>query len=477
MATSGESSRKWIWLIVLLVLIGTVVLWSRLWRERPLVYESALDNFKYGSIGAERGGLAVPYWVWLVLPRMFPEYLPAPGGYAALGFAWEEGREMPIGLPRKTIGQPLVSVNCALCHTATVRANPSARPAIFPGAPAHQFDAQGYLRFLFACANDPRFNATNILNAIAPNYDLGFVDKLLYRWVLIPRTREQLLDLEKSLQWTGTRPPWGRGRVDLFNLAKLHVLDVPVGKTIGSSDMPPVWNLRARADNKYPWFWDGLLRGPLREAVVSSALSSSVLPDRLPLSQLERVEEWLLDAPVPKYPFAVNPALAGQGAPIYRQHCADCHAVGGARTGKVEPLAAAGTDRHRLDTWTKEAADAFNAYDAGYPFKLDGFEKTDGYANALLDGVWLRGPYLHNGSVPSLADLLEPAENRPRTFWRGYDVYDQERVGFVSQGPEAQRHGSRHDVAVPGNSNSGHLWGTTLSPAEKRALIEFMKTL
>lgn len=477
MVASPKSKRTWIWLIVLLVLIGFVVLWSRLWRERPLVYASALDNFKYGSIGTERGGLVVPFWIWLVLPRMFPEYLPAPGGYASLGFAWEPAHELPIGLTKKVIGQPMVGVNCALCHTASVRERPGLRPTLFVGGPAHQLDAQGYLRFLVACASDPRFTSTNILNAIAPNYDLGFVDRQLYRYILIPQTRERLLKLKKIMAWTDSRPAWGHGRVDLFNLAKSHYLDVPVDDTVGNADMEPVWNLRARVDNGYSYFWDGLLRAPLHEAVVSSALSSSVLPDRIPRSELKRVEEWLLDAPVPKYPFAINPALASQGAPLYQQHCAGCHAVGGARTGKAEPLASVGTDRHRFDTWTKQAADNYNAFDAGYPWKLDGFEKTDGYANVLLDGVWLRAPYLHNGSVPSLADLLEPVEKRPKVFWRGYDVYDQQKVGFVSSGPDAQSAGSRFDVNIRGNGNSGHLWGTTLSPDQKRALIEHLKTL
>ena len=59
-----------------------------------------------------------------------------------------------------------------------------------------------------------------------------------------------------------------------------------------------------------------------------------------------------------------------------------------------------------------------------------------------LAGLWLRGPFLHNGSVPSLADLLEPVGARPKQFWRGYDVYDPVRVGFVTTGPEAQREGT-----------------------------------
>jgi hypothetical protein len=94
-----------------------------------------------------------------------------------------------------------------------------------------------------------------------------------------------------------------------------------------------------------------------------------------------------------------------------------------------------------------------------------------------LDGLWLRAPYLHNGSVPSLADLLEPTEQRPKQFWRGSDVIDPVKVGFVSQGTEAARAGTRYDTSLPGNGNAGHAYGTALAPELKRALLEYLKTL
>jgi hypothetical protein len=93
-----------------------------------------------------------------------------------------------------------------------------------------------------------------------------------------------------------------------------------------------------------------------------------------------------------------------------------------------------------------------------------------------LDGLWLRAPYLHNGSVPTLADLLAPADMRPVTFRRGIDLYDPVRVGFVSTGPAAEGRGTLYDTNLPGNSNAGHLFGVTLSDANKRALIEYLKT-
>ena len=79
--------------------------------------------------------------------------------------------------------------------------------------------------------------------------------------------------------------------------------------------------------------------------------------------------------------------------------------------------------------------------------------------------------------MPTVADLLEPAATRPSQFWRGYDVIDPERLGFVSTAPEARRAGTPFDTTRPGNSNAGHAYGTTLAPELKRALLEYLKTL
>ena len=104
-------------------------------------------------------------------------------------------------------------------------------------------------------------------------------------------------------------------------------------------------------------------------------------------------------------------------------------------------------------------------------------EDLKGYIIQFLDGIWLKAPYLHNGSVPTLHDLLQPVANRPTVFYRGYDVYDQTQVGFVTEGAEAERSGTKHDTARRGNGNQGHEYGTTLSEDEKMTLIEYLKTL
>ena len=75
-----------------------------------------------------------------------------------------------------------------------------------------------------------------------------------------------------------------------------------------------------------------------------------------------------------------------------------------------------------------------------------------------------------------MRDLLEPPERRPATFYRGYDVFDQQNVGFVANVPEADgRRFFQYDTTIPGNGNGGHVYGTTLPEDEKRAIVEYLK--
>jgi cytochrome c peroxidase len=145
--------------------------------------------------------------------------------------------------------------------------------------------------------------------------------------------------------------------------------------------------------------------------------------------------------------------------------------------GTVVRASEIGTDRYRLDSYT--AAFAANQYGLfpESPYRFKRFRKTDGYANHPLDGIWARAPYLHNGSVPTLRDLLNAPEQRPTSFFRGYDVFDRARVGFVTDVAEEDgRRFFRYDTAIPGNSNAGHLYGVSLSDEDKQAIVEYLKT-
>lgn len=351
---------------------------------------------------------------------------------------------------------------------------PGGPRTVVPAGPAHQLNPQAYLRFLHTAAGDPRFNADEILSAISGLTRLSWMQRMRYRWLLIPATRNGLRRQQRQYAWMDRNPDWGPGRIDPFNPVKFGILKQPVDQTIGNADMIPIWNMKARRGMAL--HWDGLTTS-LHESVLSSALGDGASRKSIALENLAKIERWLEDRPPPAYPFKVDQGAVERGRAIYDSQCAPCHAAGGSRTGSVIPVEEVGTDRHRLDMWTQASAAAYNLFADNYPWDFKGFRKTNGYVAVPLDGVWLRAPYLHNGSVPSLEELLEPPDRRRASFYRGYDVYDPARVGFVSDGDAARHGGSLYDTQRPGNSKAGHPYGTQLGAPEKRALIEFLKTL
>jgi hypothetical protein len=303
--------------------------------------------------------------------------------------------------------------------------------------------------------------------------------------------RDRVLALAGRFDWVFKQHEWGPGRVDTFNSAKvifnfpMHQLDPK--EFDAPADFPSIWRQRQRKEPKeMQLHWDGN-NTTVEERNKSAAFGTGTTPPTIDIERIKRVEAWIMDAQPPAFSafFAIDRSLAAQGAPIYQKYCADCHGASGSDfsgkyVGTVEPLAKIGTDRRRLDSYTYTLAVNQATLYAGYPWRFTHFQKTHGYANMPLDGLWLRAPYLHNGSVPSLRDLLEPAAKRPKAFYRGNDVYDPVKVGFVSNVAAADgKKFFRLDTSVPGNGNGGHegkAYGTELSPAEKTALVEFLKT-
>ncbi len=479
--------------VVVVVALGAWFTWHNFFREEPEpAWADQAERFKYGSIGAEatRG---LPYYIWLVLPRVFPEYVPSPGGYKAFGLVWEQGREMPVGFTKRVIGFPRVANNCAICHTGTWRRTVDETPQVVVGAPSHTTDVQALLRFLTACGDDPRFNATTLLSEISREVKLSLTDKLIYRFVLVPMTRKALQQQKQQLAWMNRPdwPDWGRGRDDPMNLTKYFMTSMPVDDTTGQADFPSIWNLKVRKGEGLYLNWS-CDTPAVRSVLIDSALGLGSAPDpNLPfdelswslkrrdwfLQRMEALDEFLSELPPPKYPFTIDATLAEQGRPIFAAHCASCHEVGGDFTNRPVPLEDVGTDRERLDTWNQAAADEANRRVKEMGIDRPNMVRIEAYQSPPLDGLWMRAPYLHNGSVPTLRDLLRPVAERPTVFYRGYDVYDPENVGFRTSDFNRRLYGWKHDTQERGNGNQGHTFGTTLPAREKDALLEYLKTL
>jgi hypothetical protein len=464
-------------ILVALLAAGGVSAYAFLTKNDPVVYSNIAEQYKYGSFGSEQLQ-GVPYEIWVVLPEVFPDLLPkTPGkGWEKIGFIYEKGHVTPIGTTYRDKPIGLVGLNCAVCHVGTYRDKPGSPEHVVLGMPSNRMRIGDYIDFLRKVGRDKRFNADTLLAAIDRRFPgrLSFPERMLYRYAVIPEMKDALEKLDRDFAWLDSRPPYGPGRVDTFNPLKQRAgFDMEADHTIGTVDFPSIWDQRERIGMHL--HWDGN-NTSLQERNLSAARAVGSTDDSLDIHQLDRIANWLLDKRPPAFPAdRIDHKLAAEGGRIYDQQCASCHDVGGSRVGMVTPIGQIGTDRARLDNFTPQLVAELNTIGKGKPWRFHTFRKTHGYANSPLDGIWLRAPYLHNGSVPTLRALLFPKE-RPAVFYTGYDVYDWKDVGFIYSGAAAQREGFRFDASVRGNGNEGHLYGTDLPPAQRLAIIEYLKT-
>ncbi len=271
------------------------------------------------------------------------------------------------------------------------------------------------------------------------------------------------------------------------------------------------------------------------------------LPGLKELEELLSGKEPFSGLASPKWPAVfprLDPRLVVQGAEIYGQRCQGCHLPPHAellvdlkstesppkhwrknQQGKwflrVTDIAREkiGTDAHEAEDFAARTADTgdlnrgrvsareglqivtgaikskyfdANNFTPAQRAEWSGYRDQGGevvrdklvYKARPLNGIWAAAPYLHNGSVPNLYQLLSPATERDAVFWVGSKRYDVANVGYErTEIPGA----SRFDTALPGNSNAGHEFkdgpqgrgvvGRRLSPAERRALVEYLKSL
>ena len=150
---------------------------------------------------------------------------------------------------------------------------------------------------------------------------------------------------------------------------------------------------------------------------------------------------------------------------------------GGVQLGEV------GTDPLRLTAVSKENREWDNTtwlqYDGKYPVWLE----SKGYLAPPLDGVWASAPYFHNGAAPTLWAVMNP-NARPKVWKRTENGYDAEKVGLevevldaVPEGLSERVRRMYYDTSHVGNSAAGHDFPDILDDEEKRAVIEYLKTL
>ena len=217
-----------------------------------------------------------------------------------------------------------------------------------------------------------------------------------------------------------------------------------------------------------------LATGGTAEPSPDGSVTSSVsLPDLLKIEALLR----RLDAPGWPAGFPpIDPALAERGGAVFAQSCASCHAppasgADGLVAVPVVEVGAVGTDGAAARV--PPAGMALAAGAARVPLPAGAGPGRPGYRALPLAGIWASAPFLHNGSVPNLVQLLTPPGQRVQRFGLSGRNYDPVAVGLPSEANGEPM----FETSAPGNGNGGHAYGTDLPDADKRALVEFLKTL
>ena len=247
------------------------------------------------------------------------------------------------------------------------------------------------------------------------------------------------------------------------------------------SDVPPWWTLR----KKKSLYYNGMGHGDFTRLVqqIGVVMIHDADDARRTLPKMQDVMAYIATLRPPRFPGAIDAGRRTRGESVFEAKCAECHGTYGEREtypNRVIPIEQVGTDgtyarRVRgsgLDDWFNSSwfAGAGAAYSRA----------ELGYVAPPLDGVWCTAPYFHNGSVPTLEGVLN-SRVRPGRWQRSFrdDDYDVDSPGWRYVVPADGAGPSRevYDTTIPGCGNGGHTYGDDLDEGDRRAVIEYLKTL
>lgn len=270
---------------------------------------------------------------------------------------------------------------------------------------------------------------------------------------------------------------------DKDDLTWLETPQYDIEQDVVPTDIPAWWLLK----KKNALYYAALGKHDFSRSMMASGLLT--MQDSTEAREIDShfpdVVAYLKTIEAPAYPEAIDQTLAEQGKLVFIDNCQVCHGSYGENESYPNMLVKhelIQTDRLLADTYfdRPEFVDWYN--DSWFSKGADAgdFDPERGYIAPPLDGVWATAPYLHNGSVPTVEDLLNSAQ-RPtywqRTFGTDMDDYDTQKMGWIYT-VEASGEGTQvYDTEIPGYGNQGHTFGDQLSTEERTAVIEYLKTL
>jgi hypothetical protein len=252
-------------------------------------------------------------------------------------------------------------------------------------------------------------------------------------------------------------------------------------KEVVPTDVPAWWLLK----KKNAMFYNGFGRGDFSRFLMASNLLTvaDTIEAREVYSHFDDVLAYIYSIQPPRYPKSINEELASQGKALFKQNCSKCHGTYGedeTYPNMLIPASIIGTDSalYVANYSSPEVIDWFNKswFTSGNnPAQLVPYK---GYIAPPLDGIWITAPYLHNGSVPTLEAVLN-SKLRP-TYWsRNFEKpeYDYENPGWKHEVRADANSKNVYNTTYFGYGNYGHYFGDKLNDKERKAVIEYLKTL
>lgn len=320
----------------------------------------------------------------------------------------------------------------------------------------------------------------------------------------------ELIERQQAISFQTTQPTVGTNPAvtlavalashrDASTLAWLDEPHTPLPQIRLPVDVPPWW----RTAKKHSHFYNGMGRGDHRGTMILASMLCTDTNDEAAeiMDYFDDVFAYIRSIEPPAYPFEIDREVADLGREVFMTNCSGCHGTYGAIDAEetypnlVVPLSVIETDGvyasynenlDELQDWFGQTFYAqFSQIQIENESPLDG-ESFRGYTAPPLDGIWATAPYLHNGSVPTLAALLE-SDTRP-VYWKRVDYdsthYDTENIGWpyerLTYGQDGASDAERkfiYDTTIEGHSASGHLFADELGLSERLQLLEYLKTI
>jgi len=474
------------------------------YAERPISAEAGADYFLRTGVGDPyAAGLAYP--MFLALMDAYPE---------ELGRDWNEFSEKfglipdpaqkgnphspPIGLhltvdPNTNV--PWAVASCTLCHADRLRLETG--DVVVPGLGSKRVRAHAYASALSRIATDPRLDidaTTERATRQAREWGVSWPANVRRPIVAATLTPFKMAGYKRAaaLARLGGGLPGRVATIESFAIAFADHRQAPIAmpETIGWTKVPDVRSFPFRETFSY----DASGYGSPQALVLDADFVFGARPEwyvshpHLATSMYLYLKSFSRSLPFPK---TLDTALATGGKRLFESRCARCHGfyvdhgdeLRVSYRERVVPMEVIGTDPARVDAVTPSFVEAAN--DIPLSRGHARVHNTGGYVPPVLLDVWARGLFGHAGQWPSLEAMATPPAERPRVFIVDTDgLYDLERVGvrYEVVKPGAPKRALKkseylYDGDKPGFRVQGHSFLSDLPPADRKAVIEYLKTL